>query len=89
MPHLQELAKELPLETILLETDSYPQFFKAKRSNWTEPKDVLLVAQQLATLKGIGVEEVTEATEQNLLSMYASPKVHQTRSLLSSALRNT
>lgn len=88
MPHLQELAKELPLESIILETDSYPQFFKTKRSNWTEPKDVLLVAQQLANLKSIELEEVTEVTNQNLLSMYASPRVHQTRSLLSNALKN-
>ena len=68
-PQLQEIAASLPLESIVLETDTYPQPFKAKRESWTEPKDVRQVAVQLAELKGIAVEEVEEATTANFLAM--------------------
>jgi len=89
IPQLQALAKELPLENIILETDSYPQFFKVKRSSWTEPKDARLVAQQLAKLKGIELEEVAQVTNANLLSMYTGSGAHQTRLLLANALGDT
>ena len=68
-PHLQEIAASLPIERIVLETDAYPQPFKAKRENWTEPKDVQLVAKKLADLKGITLEEVETTTTANFLAM--------------------
>ena len=68
-PQLQEIATSLPMESIVLETDTYPQIFKAKRENWTEPKDVREVAKKLAELKGITLEEVEEATTTNFLAM--------------------
>ena len=36
LPDLQEVAKRLPLNRIVLETDAYPQKFKRHRENWTE-----------------------------------------------------
>ncbi len=69
LPHLQEVAKDLPLENIVLETDAAPQPFKKYRHNWTEPRHVRDVAQKLAELKGISVEEVAEATTRNLASL--------------------
>lgn len=66
---LQEIAAWLPLESIVLETDTYPQPFKAKRERWTEPKDVRQVAEKLAELKGIAVEEVERVTTANFLAM--------------------
>jgi len=66
---LQEIAASLPMESIVLETDTYPQPFKAKRENWTEPKDVRQVAKKLAELKGITLEEVEEITTANFLAM--------------------
>ncbi len=69
LPHLQALVAHLPLEGIVLETDAFPQPFKAKRENWTEPKDVLQVAQMVAELKGLELSEVEQATSANLLAM--------------------
>ena len=57
---------KIPLEHIVLETDAAPQPFKAKRENWTEPRHVAVVAQTLAELKGIDVEEVEEVTTRNM-----------------------
>jgi len=68
-PQLQEIAARLPLESIVLETDTYPQPFKAKRERWTEPKDVRQVAEKLAELKGIAVEEVERVTTTNFVAM--------------------
>ena len=70
LPHLQEVAAALPLDGIVLETDAYPQPFKGNRERWTEPKDVRQVAEKLAELKGISLEEVAGATCHNLLRMY-------------------
>lgn len=53
---LQDVARRVPLESIVLETDSYPQPFKKNRAKWTEPKDVRLVAECLAELRGIELD---------------------------------
>ena len=66
LPYLQKTAVKVPLESIVLETDAAPQPFKSKRENWTEPRHVATVAQTLAELKGIDVEEVEEATTRNM-----------------------
>ena len=66
LPELQEVARELPLESIVLETDAAPQPFKKYRHNWTEPRHVRDVAEKLAELKGISLEEVARVTTDNL-----------------------
>lgn len=72
LPELQEVARAIPLEWIVLETDCYPQPFKGKREKWTEPKDVPVVAAKLAELKSISVAEVMESTTANVLQMLGS-----------------
>ena len=69
LPELQSIAARLPLDRVVLETDSYPQPFKKNRSKWTEPKDTAVVASCLAQLKGLRVEEVCEAATRNTLAM--------------------
>ena len=66
LPELQDVAKAIPLENIVLETDAAPQPFKKYRTNWTEPRHVQSVAQTLAEIKGIPVEEVARVTTGNL-----------------------
>ena len=66
---LQEVARVIPLDNIVLETDAFPQPFKKYRSSWTEPRHVREVAQQLADLKGISVEEVAQVTTRNLAGL--------------------
>ena len=69
LPHLQELVAKLPMERIVLETDSYPQPFKRKRDSWTEPRHVRTVAEKVAELKRLSLEEVEHITTGNLLRL--------------------
>lgn len=69
LPELQEVARVIPLENIVLETDAYPQPFKKYRHNWTEPRHVREVAQQLADLKGLTLAEVAQVTTRNLTGL--------------------
>lgn len=61
----KEVAAEIPLDRLLIETDCpylTPHPYRGKRN---EPSYVKLVAQQIAELKGISFEEVAEATTAN------------------------
>lgn len=66
---LQQVAALLPLDRIVIETDSFPQPFKKYRERWTEPWHLPQVADKLAELQGIDVETVAEATTSNYLRM--------------------
>lgn len=63
--NLQRLAAELPLESIVLETDSpdMPPAWRAGQRN--EPAELARIVQTLAGLRGITVEEVAAATSAN------------------------
>jgi len=69
LPDLQDAARTVPIDRIVLETDSFPQPFKRRREKWTEPRDVPLVAAKLAELRDITVTEVEERTTENVLRM--------------------
>lgn len=69
LAEVQEAARAIPLENIVLETDAYPQPFKKYRHNWTEPRHVAEVAQCLAEVKGVTIEEVAQVTTANLRKM--------------------
>ena len=69
LPELQDVATVLPLESIVLETDSAPQPFKKYRRNWTEPRHLVQISEKLAELKGISVDEVVQTTTDNLLAI--------------------
>ncbi|MCI0795414.1 MAG: TatD family hydrolase, partial [Chloroflexi bacterium] len=69
LPELQVVAANLPLERIVLETDSAPQPFKARRDNWTEPRHTRVIAEKLAELQGKDVEEVVQTTTANMRSL--------------------
>lgn len=70
---LQKIAKWLPMDRIVIETDSYPQPFKKDRMKWTEPRHLVSVAECLADIRGVSVEEVAERTSENALSMLRDP----------------
>jgi len=64
------VVKEMPLEKLLLETDCpylTPIPFRGKRN---EPSYVKYVAQKVAELRGISVEEVAEATTRNARELF-------------------
>ena len=69
LPELQSVASSIPLKYIVLETDSAPQPFKAKRENWTEPRHIKTVASKLAELQNLEFKEVEKITTRNLTNM--------------------
>ena len=63
--NIRDVAKELPLENILVETDSpylAPQAFRGKRN---EPAYVAEVAKALASVRNLGTEETAAKTAAN------------------------
>ncbi len=66
----KEVAVEIPLEKLLIETDCpylAPHPYRGKRN---EPSYVKLVAEQIAELKGLTIEEVAEATTLNAKKLF-------------------
>ncbi|MBM7663410.1 TatD DNase family protein [Bacillus mesophilus] len=66
----KEVAQELPLEHLLIETDCpylAPHPFRGKRN---EPSYVALVAKEIAELKGISYEEVVQKTYDNARQIF-------------------
>ncbi len=73
---LQEVAKKMPLESMLLETDGpflSPVPWRGKRN---EPAYVAYTAQKIAELKGITIEEVAEQTSSNTLKLFHYTLTH-------------
>jgi TatD DNase family protein len=69
--NLRDVAKALPLEKILIETDSpflAPQGFRDKRN---EPAYVAEVAKGIATVRNLTKEEVAAATAANFCRLFA------------------
>ncbi|MEK7167846.1 MAG: TatD family hydrolase [Patescibacteria group bacterium] len=67
---IQEVVKDVPLEKILIETDSpylAPEPYRGKRN---EPIHVEKVAQKIAVLKNLALEEVIETTGKNAIKLF-------------------
>lgn len=71
---LKEVAKAVPLDRLLIETDApylTPHPYRGKRN---EPARVKFVAKEIARLRGESYEEVCEATTNNALKVYRIKK---------------
>lgn len=68
--YLREAAKLLPLDRILLETDSPFLAPQSKRGQRNEPSAVLEIAKLIADLKGITLAEVARQTTQNAKRLF-------------------
>lgn len=69
----KEVAAEIPLEWLLIETDApylAPHPHRGKRN---EPSLVPLVAEEIARLKNVSVDEVARATTDNAIRFYRLP----------------
>ena len=67
---VQEVARKVPLERVLLETDApylTPEPYRGQRN---EPAYVEYVARKIAELKGISFEEVAEITTNNARRLF-------------------
>ena len=67
---LQEVARKMPLERLLIETDSPYLAPVPYRGKPNEPKYVTEVAKFIAELKGVSVEEIATITSQNFSSLF-------------------
>ncbi len=68
--NIADIAKAAPIEKILIETDCpylTPEPYRGKRN---EPSYVRYVADALAKVKGMNVEEVEEATTRNAKALF-------------------
>lgn len=66
----KEVAKEVPLENLLLETDCpylAPEPMRGKRN---EPMFIKYSAQKIAEIRGISLEELLKATDENTRRFY-------------------
>ena len=69
----KEVAKAVPLDRLLVETDSpylTPQPFRGKRN---EPAYVRLVAEEIANLRDISLAELAEVTTANVRKLFNIP----------------
>ena len=67
---LKEIIKEIPLENIILETDSpylTPEPYRGKRN---EPARIYDIAQFICNLKEINIEELTRITNDNIKRIF-------------------
>lgn len=71
--YLQEAVKILPLEKIVLETDCPFLPPQSKRGQRNEPANVREVAQTVADLKAVSLDEVATQTTANVVRLFAFP----------------
>lgn len=67
---LKEIARETPIERIVIETDSPYLTPIPHRGERNEPQYAILVGQFLAELKGISYPEIVEQTTQNVYTVF-------------------
>ncbi len=67
---LREVARKVPLDRILVETDSPYLAPVPYRGNPNEPACVLYVAEKMAELRGLSVEEITAITTENFNCLF-------------------
>ena len=75
----QEVARRIPLDRLLLETDSPYLTPVPHRGQRNEPAYVTLVAQQVARLRGVAVEEIAARTRENAWRLFRLAEVTKPR----------
>ncbi|WP_159990560.1 TatD family hydrolase [Pelistega ratti] len=68
---LQEVAKAIPLDRLLIETDSPYLAPVPYRGKTNDPSKVIHVAEKIAELKGISLAEVAKASTENFYRLFA------------------
>ena len=71
--HIRKLAAQLPLESIVFETDSpdIPPAWLSGRRN--QPAQLLRIAQSLADLRSQPLQRVLEVTSENAVAVFNCP----------------
>jgi TatD DNase family protein len=71
---LQKIASYVPLDRILIETDSPYLTPEPHRGRLNEPAHVRLVAEKLAGLKRVSLERVAQETTENFMTLFPTVK---------------
>ncbi|NMH58669.1 TatD family hydrolase [Alteromonas ponticola] len=71
---LREVVRQLPLDKLLIETDSPWLAPVPHRGKENQPGYVVEVAEFIAQLKGVSVEEVANVTTQNFYNLFSEVK---------------
>jgi TatD DNase family protein len=67
---LQKIVKEIPLDRILIETDSPLLAPQSKRGKKNEPANVVEIAQKIADIKKLSLDEIARTTYDNSLKIF-------------------
>lgn len=68
---LREVARYVPINRLLLETDAPYLAPVPYRGKMNKPSNVQIIAEYIATLKGISVEELAHMTTQNFTKLFS------------------
>ena len=71
--HLPEVAKEIPIDRVLVETDSPYLSPVPHRGKPNEPGRTRFVAEKLAEIKNLPFEEVAKRTTENASELFRLP----------------
>jgi TatD DNase family protein len=71
---LQEVARRVPLERLLIETDSPYLAPVPHRGRRNEPAYVRHVAEQIANLRGLALEDVAAASSRNFFALFSAAR---------------
>ena len=71
--HLPDIAKEIPMERLLVETDSPYLSPEPHRGKKNEPSRVRFVAEKLAEIKNISFEDIAKHTHENASKLFQLP----------------
>ncbi|WP_020210562.1 TatD family hydrolase [Gilvimarinus chinensis] len=74
---LQDVARKMPLDRLLVETDSPYLAPVPYRGKPNEPKNVYEVAQFIADLKGISFDELAAITTENFYRLFSRAQQHR------------
>ena len=66
---LQKTVQQIPLNKIVLETDSAPQPFKKNREKWTEPRHLYNISKKLSELLNCEINDIQKITQENSSKM--------------------
>jgi len=70
---LKEVARQVPLERMLIETDSPYLAPVPYRGKLNQPAYVRHVAEEIARLRGVSVEDIARATSHNFFTLFGIP----------------